>query len=276
MHKEENKLQNDLLQFSGSDTTTAIPEVLIKGNFNKKFNDEFQEGFQTFNIRNNAYEDLWLCSDMISAISKITQIYFVDNDKIVIDALLKISTLPKQMGDSIRSKGETPSNALIVLDGNPLPLDYGWSMVNYMRPKDLKSLTILKGIDGFYRYGINAMGGVIFITSRPWNDQEFDKRYFDWSMRNNHDMMYSHINIYRYNVEFYNPNKAEIDSYPELQDRPTIYWNPIVYFNGKDPVKIKYLNNYKQGPIMVTINGVSTNNLVGSSKFSYRVQKSVK
>jgi hypothetical protein len=40
----------------------------------------------------------------------------------------------------------------------------------------------------------------------------------------------------------------------------------------KEPVKIKFPNLKKQGKVKIIINGVSSNNLLGTGKMSYNVQ----
>ena len=84
--------------------------------------------------------------------------------------------------------------------------------------------------------------------------------------------MLTPINIFRQNVEFYNPSRSEIEDNLVFRDRTTVYWNPEVYFNGKEPVKIKYLNLKHTGPVLITINGASVNNLIGTGRASYRVK----
>jgi len=45
-----------------------------------------------------------------------------------------------------------------------------------------------------------------------------------------------------------------------------------VYFDGKEPVKIKYLNLKRRGTVSITINGVSFSDLMGTGKASYLIQ----
>ena len=80
------------------------------------------------------------------------------------------------------------------------------------------------------------------------------------------------IKIYRSNIEFYNPTKFDVENDPVIQSGSTYYWNPEVYFNGKNPIKISYLNLNHKGPVLITINGVSVYNLIGTGKASYRVK----
>jgi len=48
------------------------------------------------------------------------------------------------------------------------------------------------------------------------------------------------IAIYRQNVEFYSPTKLDINTDPLIQNLAIVLWESEVYFNGKEPVKIKY------------------------------------
>ena len=91
----------------------------------------------------------------------------------------------------------------------------------------------------------------------------------DWKLQNANNNLLTPIKLYRSNVEFYNPSKAELDNNPVFQKRSTVYWKSEVYFNGKDPVKIKYTNLKHPGPVIIRINGASKNNLVGTGRASY-------
>jgi hypothetical protein len=81
------------------------------------------------------------------------------------------------------------------------------------------------------------------------------------------------IKLFRANIEFYNPARSEIENDPALKGRATVYWNPEVYFDGKNPVQIKYLNPVRSARMIITINCVSQNNLIGTAKASYRVNE---
>jgi hypothetical protein len=94
----------------------------------------------------------------------------------------------------------------------------------------------------------------------------------DWKNQNKSKNQLTPINIFRQNVEFYNPSRLEIEDNLVLSDRPTVYWNPEVYFDGNNPVKIKYLNLKNTGPVLITINGASVNNLIGTGRASYSVR----
>src|SRR5664280_325071 len=54
--------------------------------------------------------------------------------------------------------------ALFVLNGMPIYND-GWSTVKTISPGTITSLTILKGKQGYFRYGSAAQGGVVFINT---------------------------------------------------------------------------------------------------------------
>jgi hypothetical protein len=133
-------------------------------------------------------------------------------------------------------------------------------------------LTILPGGQGFYQYGEAAGGGIIFVNTRS-SDPSFQRIHTEWKLQNSNDKMLLPISIYRSGVEFYSPSKANIESDPMLGSRSTIFWDPQVYFNGKDPVNIKFTNLKRQGPVIITVNGVSFNNLFGTGKSSYLVSE---
>jgi len=114
------------------------------------------------------------------------------------------------------------------------------------------------------------LGGVIFINTIA-QDRTIDNHPTEWKSQNKNNMLLP-INIYRSNIEFYNPTKFDVENDPVIQRGSTYYWNPEVYFNGKEAVKIKYINLKHKGPVIITVNGESINNLVGSGRESYRVK----
>lgn len=156
---------------------------------------------------------------------------------------------------------------LIVLDG--MRLFDGWSEVRTLPTNQISSITILNGPQGHTIYGEDGSGGVIFITT---NRSSLAHIRTDWKSQNKSKNLLTPINIFRQNVEFYSPSRSEIEDNAIISDRTTIYWNPEVYYNGKDPVKIKYLNLKNIGPVLITINGVSINNLIGAGRASYQVR----
>jgi hypothetical protein len=79
------------------------------------------------------------------------------------------------------------------------------------------------------------------------------------------------ISIYRTEKEFYQPTKFDTEYNPVIQSRSTTFWKSEVYFNGKEPARIKFTNLQHHGPVIITINGVSFNNLAGTGRFSYLV-----
>jgi len=251
-----------LYNISIADSIIKIPEVTIKQSLKRVYNDEYEERYQLHSVRSIGHEDLWKCSTMEQAIYRLNGVTFAPDHSSVI-----IIRHPRSL-----IGGVIP--ALIVLDGNPLYDDKAWINIQYLNPADIQSITLLKDETGYYEYGSAALGGVIFINTTVHNDNSDNlKRHDEWKAKNSKDKMFLPITLYRPHIEYYNPTKAEFAANPEFQERTTIYWNPNIYFDGKEPVKIKFPNNYKQGLVMVTINGVSGNNLVGSGKYNYMVKK---
>ncbi|MCX6321503.1 MAG: carboxypeptidase-like regulatory domain-containing protein [Bacteroidia bacterium] len=239
------------------DSVIAIPEVIIIGHpENKKvYHDKYEETYQYADIRSLDYELLWSSFSLDDAIRRLISPYRMTDDYIILRP-------PRSLFG-----GVVP--ALIVLDGVPRYSD-GWRTVRSTSPNEITSLTVLMGSQAYARYGGAAQGGVIFVNTMS-NDPTFMKLRTDWKLQHKKDNMLLPISIYRPYIEFYSPTKADIDIDPTLQNRSTIFWNPEVYFDGKEPVKIKYINLKHHGPALITINGISFNNLVGTGRASYRV-----
>lgn len=233
-----------------------IPEVTIIGHRGdkKEYHDKYEEMYQYANVRSLDYNLLWSSPSFDNALYRLT-FPIITPDAVY----FRNSTSFKG--------GNTP--ALIVLDGMPL-YSGGYSIVKTILPSEMTSLTVLKGPQGFYKYGEAGKGGVIFVNTRT-NDPAIMKLRNKWILQNKKDNMLLPINIYRSNIEFYTPTKHDMDIDPMLQNRSTIFWNSEIYFDGKTPVKIKYTNLKHQSPVIITINAVSANNLIGTGRTSYQV-----
>ncbi len=239
--------------------TIEIKEVTVVGHSgNKKlYQDKYGEMYQYTNVKSLEPEMLESSSSLETAIRKLVSPYKWTGDNIYLRAP--------------RSFTAGPVPALFVLDGMPV-YQNGWALVSEIPVSEITSLTIVSGQRGYSKYGDGSQGGVIFINTRaedPKKQMEFQSK---WSLKNREGNMLVPIPIYRPAVEFYSPTKLDIDVYPILQSRATILWKPEVYFNGKEPAKIKYNNLKHTGPVVITINGVSVNNLIGTGRAGYKIQ----
>jgi hypothetical protein len=234
-----------------------IPEVVIRGHAENKriYHDKYEEMFQFAEVSSLDYYLLWSLSSLEMAVRCLAAPYSITNKGVVFRPPRSL------MGPSLP--------ALIVLDGMPVQ-DDGWGSVKTIPPSQLTSLTILKGGQAYYLYGRIAAGGVIFVNTRS-SDPSLMRLRTDWKLQHMKDNMLLPICIYRTNKEFYIPTKFDIENDPSIQQRSTIFWQSEVYFNGKDPVKISYNNLRHAGPVIITINGASYNNLVGTGRSGYIV-----
>jgi len=237
--------------------TIEIAEVTVIGHqTDRVYHDEYEKLYQANHVKSLDYEMLWSSSTLETAIRKLVYPYKITPVNIYLKSTRTIM------------KGPVP--ALIVLDGTPL-YDNGWERVQFIPPSEVTSLTILVSKNGFIRYGEAAQGGVIFINTRSSNP-DLAKIRTKWNMQNKNDKMMVPVNLYRPHVEFYNPTRVELENNPLLQNRSTLYWQSEVYFGGKEPVKIKIPNLKHTGPVVITVNGVSVDNLVGSGRGRYVVE----
>jgi MG2 domain. len=234
-----------------------IPEVIIKGHLGseKIYHDKYEEMYQAGEVKSLDYKLLWSSFSMEDAVRRLINPYIMTENFIVLRPP--------------RSFFGGPATALVVLDGMPLYSD-GWPTVKSIPPDEVTSLTILVGKQAFTQYGESAGGGVIFVNTRS-SDPSLQKLRTVWKLQTSKDKMLLPISIYRQGVEFYSPSKKDIEVDPMIASRSTIFWDPQVYFNGKDPVHLKFTNLKRQGPIIITVNGVSFNNLFGTGKAGYKV-----
>jgi hypothetical protein len=242
--------------YSLGDSVIEIPEVIIKGQARPEriYHDKYEEKYQYTWVMSLDYEQLWTAATFDDAVRRLT---FADITPDAIYLRQKTSIF----GSSIP--------AFIILDGMPLYYD-GYLQVKNISPSQMTSLTILKSNDGFYQYGQVAAGGIIFVNTMS-DDKNFLKYRIEWKLQHTNDRMLLPINLYRSNKEFYTPTKLESDTDPVFNNYSTVYWNPEVYLDGENPSKIRFTNLRRKGPVRITINGVSSNDLIGSGRAGYMV-----
>ena len=244
---------------SWADSIIEIPEITIKAppQGKKEYHDKYEERYQYAEVKSIDYELLWTSSTLEDAIYKMITPYMMTDSYIILRPP--------------RSLFGGPANALIVLDGMPVYYD-GWSAVRTIPATEITSLTILMGKQGYTMYGEAAQGGVIFVNTQS-DDPKLLKLRTNWTLQNKKNNMLLPIDIYRANKEFYCPTRFDINNDPAFMSRSTFYWAPQVYFKGMDPVKIRYNNLKHYGPVIITVNGVSFNNLVGTGRAGYLINK---
>lgn len=168
----------------------------------------------------------------------------------------------------LRSRGSgTP--ALFVVDDVPI-YDQSYWPIAQMPAEQISSVSVLRGYEGFARYGDQAYGGVIFVTTKGGNRINGVMEPDDESPTKNDLIKY--IRLFRSEVEYYIPTKEQVESVPEYQFRSTLLWKSDVFLDGSGPVKIRYPNNMGKGKVIVFVNGVSLTNLVGSGRGSYIIR----
>lgn len=161
-----------------------------------------------------------------------------------------------------------PPPALFVLDG--VPQETSYKNLLGLTPNYIHSVTALKGVSGFYIYGEEAVGGVVFIETKYNNIG--DKYELPPNAKIYRGDLRKVIKLFRGSKEFYNPPKIEIQNNPELWIRPTLYWNPEVFYDGKTPVKIQYYNHKKKGTIFIIVNGVTEEGEPVSGIHKYQIK----
>jgi hypothetical protein len=252
--------QNDF-RIPRGDNLIEIPEVTIKSypKIKVKYQNMYEDRYKYANVTSSDPELIHTSWDLENAIRRMVPTATITNDAVFIRG-----------GGGGTSFFGRVVGALIVLDGMPL-YSNGWPIAKTYSITEIASVTVLKGKQGVTIYGLEAGGGVIFVNTML-HDPTLNNVYTKWKPQNKNSNLLLPVKIYRSNIEFYNPSKFDIDNDREIQTGSTYYWNPEVYFNGKEPVKIKYLNLKHTGPVLITINGASVNNLIGTGSASYLVK----
>jgi len=240
------------------DSAVEIPEVRIMGyqRIKKIYQNIYEERYKYANIKSSDPELIHTSFDLESAIRRMIPLATIQDDAVI-----------SRVGTSFFGG---VVGYLFVLDGMPI-YSHGWQIAKTIPITEIASVTVLKGNQGRTIYGLEASGGVIFINTM-FHDPTLNRYNAEWKSKDKNDNLLQPIKIYRSNIEFYNPTKFDVENDPVIQSGSTYYWNPEVYFNGKNPIKISYLNLNHKGPVLITINGVSVYNLIGTGKASYRVK----
>lgn len=148
-----------------------------------------------------------------------------------------------------------PPPALFVLDDVPQGNNY--KNLLSIKPRDIHSISAIKGVQGTYIYGDEAYGGVVFIETKLYHmGDKYDLGTVENSIPG--DILKKELMLFRKNAEFYAPPREVMENDPEYWIRPTLYWNSECFYDGKSPVKLKYFNHQKKGTVFIIVNGVSS------------------
>lgn len=246
-----------------SEKTIELPEVTVVATKKIGYINKFEELYKYANVKSLTHEKLSLFESMDQAIRNLIPGAYKIEPASIDHPEANIYLRPSHsfFGGNVK--------ALFVLDGMPIKDDFAWLTISLIPPNQISSISILDGKQGHILYGEEASGGVIFInTFKPG----LTKIRTDWKTQDKNNNLLIPINIFRPNIEFYNPIRSEIENDPALKSRATVYWNPEVYFDGQDPVKIKYINPLGSANMRIVINGVSLNYMVGNQRDSYSVK----
>lgn len=164
--------------------------------------------------------------------------------------------------------GGDPPPALFVLDGIPQETSYSYLM--NLKPEHIHSVTALIGTSGFFIYGEDAIGGVVFIETKLNHPGSIYDSNKDVSVSGGD--LRRIIHLFRPGREFYSPPVEVMENDPAYWIRPTIYWNPEVFYDGQKPVKIQYANHRKKGTVFIIANGVTIDGdpVFGVSKYKIK------
>jgi hypothetical protein len=249
---------SNINKFSLSEKIIEIPEVTISATRKIEYINQYEEVYKYANMKSMLREKIYKMQTLGQAIRNI-----------VPGAIINEPPLPPVifLGQNHSFFGGNKP-AMIILDG--ARFYGGWAEARIIPPSQISSISVLAGPQGHIIYGEEASGGVIFINT---DKSGFENIRTDWKTQAKNNNMLVPIKLFRPDIEFYNPTRSEMENDPVLKGRATVYWNPEVYFDGKNPVQMKYINPLRSARMIITINGVSQNNLIGTAKVSYRVHE---
>lgn len=252
----------------GLDSAILIESVTIKGTKKpaEKFVNKYEEQYRNtspYTLTNKEFKSAFNLEDILFKMHPY-----------------KIDTKNKMVYLGIRT-GRYEIPALIVYDDNPLwaapSLNVSrwlstYAEISEMPASNISSVTMVKGQQGYARYGEAAIGGVIFVTTngKAMREGSYEEPKNPTSAVAND--LAKPIRIFRSEVEYYTPAKEQVVTDPEFQFRPTLLWKTDVLLDGKGPVKVQYPNNLVRGTVIVIVNGVSFTNNLGSKSYKYIIK----
>ena len=250
------------------DSTIMIDAVTIKGQKKKStaYVDPNAQQFRytnAYTLYSKDFPHAQVFEDILYRIGG----YKVDKQtkKVVLRA---ITYMPKMMSISATAP-IIVRPVLFVVDDTPI-IERTYAPIAQMPASEIVSVTVIKGPQGFARYGNDASNGMILVTTKTGN--RINGINNPEEKNGTEDNSFESTRIFRSEVEYYIPTKEQIELVPEYQFRPTLLWQSDVYLDGSGPVKIKYPNNMGNGSVMVFVNGVSLTNQIGSGRGSYSIR----
>jgi len=242
------------------DTSIMIESVTIKAPQQpvKVYVDKYEKMYQSYGIQTMYSKDFITATTFEDILPRFSPSYLDRRNKKIILRPIKYFT-----------RGYIP--ALFVVDNAPI-YDNTYVPIAQMPSSEIASVSVLRGTQGFSMFGDEALGGVVFVTTKTGNRINGGADSADESGTD--DDLLKPVRLFRTETEYYIPTKEEVFFIPEFQSRPTVLWKNDVFIDSTGSVKIKYPNNIVKGTAMIVVNGVTFTNLVGSNKCSYKVKQS--
>ena len=161
---------------------------------------------------------------------------------------------------SIRGQG-TP---MFLVDGMPMSAADG---IPYIPFSDIDFVDVLKGPEAAI-YGIRARNGVIAVYTLDGSDREMKAE----TRERNGIINFKHPGYYQAR-KFYEPNyKIKKQLHDKLDDRTTIYWNPIAKLNEQGKTKISFFSTDISTTYRVDIQGLTSEGGILTSEMFFDIK----
>ena len=145
--------------------------------------------------------------------------------------------------------------ALMVVDGMIIDQSSGGTIPPIL-PLDVKSISLLSGVQAFNRFGEQGRGGVIYIITRKERAVLGDQNTRDPKGT----LTYTHPGYYQART-FYSPSYPVSEDKAERPDlRTTLYWNPAVK-TGEKAASLAFFTGDQTGTFTIQVEGISTDGL---------------
>ncbi len=161
-------------------------------------------------------------------------------------------------GNSVLIRGPSTfygsNEPLFLIDNVPTDL----AAVQSLNPNDIERIEVLKGPSAAI-YGVRGANGVIAIFTR--RGRFMIKGILTFEMLG-----------YHHPAEFYSPRYGTEFDHLIVDNRTSLYWDPVVVTDGNGTARIRFYNSNKASTFYVVAEGISPHGKIGQAERSYTVK----
>ncbi len=247
-------------QYAGTDTVSTIK--LKQVNINTKKAQKVPELTHSDNLNGPGNADQVIMGDVLDGCLMLSD---------CLDGRLTGVRFVGRQGDPryaylARSSGRSLEHSVpmvVIVDG----LILEGHQLDYLNPKDVYSIEVLRSGAYLAVYGSNAPGGALVITTKRGGENSYVTSETPAGL-----ITYPIKGFYMART-FYSPKYNGAKSNLQRPDmRSTIYWNPNIITDKDGKATFEYFNADAKGTYRVVVEGIDDNGNLGRQVYRYKVE----